>query len=60
MTHKPNPYEQNLEKNPANYAPLTPLQFLERAAYVYPNHPSLVHSMGSRRVCRPSVRKPFS
>ena len=43
MTHKPNPYEQNLEKNPANYAPLTPLQFLERAAYVYPNHPSLVH-----------------
>ena len=28
------PYQQDLDKNPANYAPLTPLSFLERAADV--------------------------
>src|SRR5687768_15836118 len=38
-----NPYEQDLGKNPANYAPLTPLSFLERAAYVYPDRPSVIH-----------------
>ena len=27
---KSNPFEQDLDRNPANYAPLTPLQFLER------------------------------
>ena len=26
-----NPYETNLDKNEANYVPLTPLSFLERA-----------------------------
>jgi fatty-acyl-CoA synthase len=36
-------YEQDLGKNPANYAPLTPLSFLERAAYVYPERTSVVH-----------------
>jgi hypothetical protein len=24
-----NPYDQNLDRNPANFAPLTPLSFLE-------------------------------
>ncbi len=42
-----NPYEQDLERNPANYAPLTPLSFVERAAYVYPAATSVVH--GKRR-----------
>jgi 3-(methylthio)propionyl---CoA ligase len=42
-----NPYEQDLERNPANYAPLTPLSFVERAAYVYPDATSVVH--GKRR-----------
>ena len=42
-----NPYEQDLGKNPANYAPLTPLSFIERAAYVYPERVALVH--GARR-----------
>jgi fatty-acyl-CoA synthase len=37
------PYEKDLDKNPANYAPLTPLSFLERAAYVYPERLSVVH-----------------
>ena len=36
------PYDE-LPKNKANYAPLTPLTFIERAAYVYPNKLSVVH-----------------
>ena len=36
-------YLDGLEKNQANYATLTPLTFLERAAYVYPQKPSVVH-----------------
>jgi 3-(methylthio)propionyl---CoA ligase len=47
MSAKPNPYEQDLDKNPANYAPLTPLSFIERAASVYPERVALVH--GARR-----------
>jgi len=36
-------FEQDLGKNPANYAPLTPLSFLERTASVYPDLPSVIH-----------------
>ncbi|HUG76454.1 MAG TPA: acyl-CoA synthetase [Burkholderiales bacterium] len=43
MAPRPSPYEENLGKTPANYAPLTPLSFLERAAWVYPARPSVVH-----------------
>jgi fatty-acyl-CoA synthase len=39
----PNPYDENLDKNPANYQPLTPLQFLQRAALVFPNHTAIIH-----------------
>jgi len=42
-----NPFEIELDKNPANYAPLTPLGFIERAAYVYPARTAVVH--GKRR-----------
>ncbi len=38
-----NPYEVDLDKNPANYAPLTPLSFIERAAFVYPKRRAVVH-----------------
>jgi fatty-acyl-CoA synthase len=38
----PSPYD-DLPKNQANYAPLTPLTFIERAAYVYPNRLAVVH-----------------
>jgi hypothetical protein len=31
-----NPYAAGLDKNPANYVPLTPLTFIERSAYIYP------------------------
>jgi len=36
-------FEQDLDKNRANYAPLTPLSFLERAADVYPRRTSVIH-----------------
>jgi len=36
------PYD-DLPKNQANYAPLTPLTFIERAASVYPNKLAVVH-----------------
>jgi fatty-acyl-CoA synthase len=39
----PNPYEFHLDKNAANYVPLTPLTFLERAASVWPDRVALVH-----------------
>ncbi|MGH9321877.1 MAG: AMP-binding protein, partial [Vicinamibacteria bacterium] len=38
-----NPYDVGLDKNPANYQPLTPIPFLERAAAVYPEHTAVVH-----------------
>jgi len=37
------PYDQGLERNAANYQPLTPLSFLERAAQVFPDHIAIVH-----------------
>ena len=43
-----NPFEQNLDKNPANYQPLTPLAFLQRAAAVYPEHTAIIH--GRQRI----------
>ncbi|MBX7164783.1 MAG: acyl-CoA synthetase [Pirellulales bacterium] len=38
-----NPYEQHLDRNPANYVPLSPLGLLERAAAVFPEHLAYVH-----------------
>ena len=46
-----NVYETELDRNPANYAPLTPLSFVERAAYVYPERTAVVH--GARRYLAP-------
>ena len=37
------PSDQNLEKNSANYVPLTPLSFIERAAHVYPGKVALIY-----------------
>jgi fatty-acyl-CoA synthase len=36
-------YDIDLDKNPANYQPLTPLTFLERAAQVHPDRVAIVH-----------------
>jgi fatty-acyl-CoA synthase len=37
------PYQQQLDKNPANYAPLTPISFLERTADVFPDRIAWIH-----------------
>jgi len=47
MERAGSPYAEGLEKTAANYVPLTPLSFLERAAYVYPDGIALIH--GARR-----------
>ncbi len=36
-------YEQGLDRNPANFAPLTPISFLERAADVFPTRTAWIH-----------------
>jgi 3-(methylthio)propionyl---CoA ligase len=41
------PYDTDLGKNAANYQPLTPLIFLERAASTFPDHLAIIH--GERR-----------
>tara|TARA_B100001564_G_scaffold228381_1_gene192610 strand:+ start:85 stop:585 length:501 start_codon:yes stop_codon:yes gene_type:complete len=40
-------YEKNLDKNDANFVPLTPLSFLERAKDIYPNYEALVYESKS-------------
>ncbi len=40
-------YDRGLGRQNANYEPLTPLSFLQRTAWVFPNHPSVLH--GKRR-----------
>jgi fatty-acyl-CoA synthase len=42
------PYDIGLDKNPANYQPLTPLTYLERAAATFPDHTAIIH--GNLRV----------
>jgi fatty-acyl-CoA synthase len=37
------PYETDLDRNAANFQPLTPLSFLARAAEVYPETPAIIH-----------------
>lgn len=40
-------YDQGLDKNPANFTPLTPLSFLAKAAAIYPLRTAVIH--GPRR-----------
>ncbi len=40
---KPSMYDLHLDKNAANYVPLSPLSFLERSALVYPNRLALIY-----------------
>jgi fatty-acyl-CoA synthase len=42
-TAKRSPYDTDLERNPANYQPLTPISFLERAASTFPERVAIVH-----------------
>ena len=41
------PYAVGLEKNAANYVALTPLTFIQRSAYIYPDRVAVIH--GARR-----------
>jgi len=43
----PSQYDTDLDKNAANYTPLSPLTFIERAAAVYPERIAQIH--GARR-----------
>ena len=45
--HETSPYEIGLDKNAANYVPLTPLGFLKRSAAVFPDRAAVVY--GERR-----------
>ncbi len=38
-----NSYDKNLDKNEANFVPLSPLTFLERTKDIYPNYESVVY-----------------
>ncbi len=42
-----NPYDTGLNKNSANYTPLSPLSLIARSAYVYPKRIAVIH--GDRR-----------
>ena len=48
---KPTAYDLDLDRNPANFQPLTPLTFLSRAAAVFPDRTAIVHG-GLRRTYR--------
>jgi fatty-acyl-CoA synthase len=37
------PYDIDLDRNPANFQPLTPLSFLERSASIFPNQIAVIH-----------------
>ena len=47
MQHLPNHYDIGLEKNAANFVPLSPLSYIERAARVYPEALAVIY--GERR-----------
>ena len=42
-----NPYAQDLDRNDANYAALTPVSFLARTSYIWPERTAVIH--GPRR-----------
>jgi fatty-acyl-CoA synthase len=37
------PYDTDLDRNAANFQPLTPLTYLERSAGVFPDHTAIIH-----------------
>ena len=41
-------FDTGLDKNPANYVPLSPLSFLSRTARVFPEHPAMIHGQTRR------------
>src|ERR1700680_4888111 len=41
------PYDTDLDRNAANFQPLTPLSFLARAAALYPDQTAIIHGKRS-------------
>jgi fatty-acyl-CoA synthase len=41
-------YDRDLDRNAANFQPLTPITFLERAACVFPHHIAIIHGRQRR------------
>ncbi|WP_292932933.1 acyl-CoA synthetase [Noviherbaspirillum sp.] len=52
----PNMYEVGLDRNPANYTPVSPLSFIERAADIYPERLAVIHG-GIRRTWSQTYRR---
>ncbi len=44
-------YDRDLDRNPANYQPLTPLTYLDRAARTFPDQVAVIHG---------SLRRPYA
>lgn len=42
-------YEWGLEKNPANYIPVSPLEFISRTAETYPDKLAIIHGTNIRQ-----------
>ena len=40
---RPSPYDIGMDKNKANYVPLSPLSFIERSANVYPDKTAVIY-----------------
>ena len=45
-----NIYEQDLDKNKANFVALSPVSFVERSAEVFGDLPAVVHEIGRAHV----------
>ena len=48
----PTPYDIDLDRNPANFQPLTPLTFLERAAASIPDRTAIIHGRAAPHLPR--------
>jgi fatty-acyl-CoA synthase len=44
----PSPFDIDLDKNAANYVPLSPLSFIRRTAAVFPNRTAVIHGAARR------------
>ena len=44
----PSIFDQDLQQNPANFVPLSPISFIERTQAVYPTHTAIIY--GERRI----------
>ena len=52
----PNPYDEHLDKNPANYQPLTPLSSWSARRWSIPNHTAIIHGNAALHATRSSTR----